>query len=666
MDKRIRNCFPYIAGGFALIAIIWAISFGTLPKADFNFNNGTEVKTVDPPVATGSPEGRVINAIFEGLYRNQPLGMEFDDEGNITKYPKAGDDGNVPMTVVPAIAESHTLSDDGKVYTFKIRASARWSNGEPITAPDFEWSWLRMLHPEIGSRYAYQLTSYVVNADQYNAGQVNVGDPVEVEFDTKSKRRKPNQPFPRARIVRGVLMQIGRPPEPDFDSLDKVARSKAEVAWKNKWVYVVKIGDSRLAYSKEPQGHLKRFEFETAGGDGAKKAKFTGEIRMCHTVLFDFKKVGIRAKDDRTLVVTLKNRTPFFLDLVAFYPLYPVNRRCVEKYGTPSWTKSENIVCSGPFKLEFRRIRDRVRVVKNPEYWNAKVVQLNSIDAFAVESETTSLNMYLNGQLDWSTTVPSSVIPELMDRDDFYVAPALITYFYRLNVERPPLDDVHVRRALNMAIDKRLICEKVTRAGQQPARSIVPPGIAGYASPMCGEFDPAKAKLELEKSKYKREGKKLPKITIIYNTNEGHRNIAEVIQQQWKNNLGIDVGLSNMEWGSFLDTVHQTEYAVARAGWIGDYPDPNTFVDMWLTDGANNETNWSSKEYDNLVNGAAAETDPQQRLRMLERAEGILMDEQPIIPVYFYVSVNMAQTNVKGFFANIQDLHPLHLIRVED
>ena len=393
-------------------------------------------------------------------------------------------------------------------------------------------------------------------------------------------------------------------------------------------------------------------------------AEKPGEGERCYHLLPDFdSQVGVRVTAGDTLVVTLNNRTPYFTDLVAFYPLYPVNRKCVEEHGSPNWTKPGNIVSNGPFLLEFRRIRDRVRMTRNPDYWNAGIVDLQVVDALAIKSQTTSLNMYINGQLDWTTTVPNPIIPDLRDRPDFKTAPMLTTYFYRLNVERPPLDNVLVRRALNMAIDKKKIVEKVTKAGQLPARSFVPPGLPGFKSALCGEFNPERARQLLAEAGFE-NGRGLPRIEILYNTSEGHRDIAQVIQQDWKKNLGINVILRNLEWGTFLDTLNETDYAVARSGWIGDYADANTFLDMFVTGGTNNETNWGNSEYDQLIKKAGKEKDSERRLEILHQAERILMDEMPIIPIYFYRSINMVQDRVEGFSANIQDIHPLHLLRV--
>jgi oligopeptide transport system substrate-binding protein len=240
----------------------------------------------------------------------------------------------------------------------------------------------------------------------------------------------------------------------------------------------------------------------------------------------------------------------------------------------------------------------------------------------------------------------------------------LIVYFYRLNVARKPLDDVRIRRALNMAIDKQEICDRVTKAGQRPARSLVPPGLTGYSVAETDAYDPEGAKRLLEDAGYP-GGRDLPKIQILYNTNEGHRDIAEVIQQYWRR-IGIDAELRNLEWGVYLDAVNKIDFDVARAGWIPDYSDPNTYLSLFVTNGPQNSTNWSNPEYDSLIAAAGKEPDIKSRMDLLRLAEVILMREQPIIPIYFYVSINMVNERVEGFSPNVQDMHQLHILRVKD
>jgi oligopeptide transport system substrate-binding protein len=660
MPHFFRNALPYFAGGVLLAALAWAMSFGTLPPADFTFDNGNEIETLDPALATGQPEHRILDSVFEGLLRREP------PEGWETKYPP---EANVPMKPVPAMAESYELSDDGRTYTFTMRADAKWSNGEAVTADDFAWSWMRTLHPETGSKYAYQLY-YLVGAENYNLTRVAEGDRVEVELDD---RENPIQLFPRGTIRRGIVRTIHKPPEPKLpESASDDEKSKAAGDWKEKWVYAVEIKPLKDGQPDwDAPGEMVLFSKKLAASQKAAKELQPPllnleNVQPCRHVLIDFESsVGVNAENPRKLVVTLKSRTPFFPDLLAFYPLYPVNKECITRFGTPDWTRPENIVTNGPFTLQFRRIRDRVRLAKNPLYWDKDRVKLDVVDAYAVKSETTSLNMYLNGQLDWATVMPPSTIPVLKRKlsGQFRGAPELTTYFYRINVGRPELKDPRVRRALAMAIDKQRICEQVTRGGELPAGGLVPP-IPGYQGPTGLPFDPAAAKKLLAEAGYP-DGRGLPTVEILYNDLDVHRTIAETIQQMWRENLGVDSELRGLEWGVYLASTHSLDYEVARAGWVADYADPNTFLDMFQTDNENNQTGWGNPKYDELIKAAAAEEDATKRLELLSEAEKILIDEQPIIPIYYRVSKNLVQPHVKGFFNNVQDEHPLKLLQVE-
>jgi oligopeptide transport system substrate-binding protein len=621
----IRKAFPYLAFATLAAALIYATSFGTLPPADLTFNNYTEIKTVDPPKATGEPEGRVIEALFEGLLRRLP-----DPDA-----PPPTNRTNTPYTPQYATADRMEVSDDGRVYTFHIRESARWSDGTPITAHDFAWSWLRMLHPGTASEYAYQL-HYIVGARNFNKGEVKVRDKVEVELPDRPMMA---QMFPRGTIVRGVLRETHRPKNTTDENLIR-----------NGTVYVVDTNGQRRAFALQPQ-----------------RATYAGSLRIepMRFILPDFEAtVGIEARDDRTLVVTLDNRTPYFPDLVAFYPLYPTQRANVERFGEPDFTRAENLVTNGPYVMQFRRIRDRIRLVKNPHYWNAENVQLEVIDAMAISSDIAALNMYETGQLDWIPNVPPTVIPDLMERDDFHSAPILSVYFYRVNTTRKPMDDERVRQALNLAIDKAKICKHILRAGELPATSLVPPALPGYEPPEGMEFNVTEARRLLSEAGYP-NGHNFPRIEILYNTHETHQAVAEVIQDDWKRNLGIRVDLRTLEWGTYLETQRTLQYQVSRAGWSADYGDPNTFLDMFVTGGANNQTGWSNKRYDELVYGAAAETDPERRLAMLREAEEIFIDKLPILPIAFSVSKDMVRPHVRGFSSNALKVHPLHIMSID-
>jgi oligopeptide transport system substrate-binding protein len=654
VSKLVRKFSPLLILLILLGAVVWAVNMGTLPRADFVFNNGAEIKTMDPSQATGSPEGRVINALFEGLLRSVPAG-EPDALGRIPMKP-----------VARGMADRFTVSDDGTVYSFHIREDARWTNGDSVTAPDFAWSWMRFLHPETASEYNYQLF-YVRGAEKFNTVQLAVGDKVEVELAD----RKTVELFPRGTIRRGILRELilPRPAEDTADTDNEVTDATAVVAAiSGKAIFVVEFQNESgnmpatetIAYAVSADGSL-------AGIDELKQT-YTGDfplsdIQPCKHVLYDFNEVGIRVLSPQDLEVTLNNATAFFPELVSFYPLHPVHRGCVEQYGARRFTKAEHIVTNGPFRLKERRIRDRIRLVKNEQYWNAAKVELESIDVMSIQSETTSLNMYLTGQLDWDTTPPNAMLHILKKRDDFVSTPFLASYFYRINTSKPPLNHPLVRRALNLAIDKRSIVDNVVKGGQTPANSFVPPGMNGYQGYQGSGRNVTLARQLLAEAGYP-NGKGLPQIEILYNTADSHRDIAEVIQQDWKINLGINVVLRNLEWGSYLDALQTGDYMVARSGWIGDYPDPNTFLDMFVTGGPNNQTNWGNVKYDNNIKMAKSEADPAARMQLFVEAETILMEAQVIMPIYFYVSKNMVQPRIQGFHANLQDIHPLHLIKI--
>lgn len=639
------------AGLFAVAAVIWAARMDHIPPAEFSLQNGTDPSTLDPHRATGQPESRIIFELFEGLLRMLPEG-EPDPETGLQ-----------PLTPQPAMAERYDISEDGKTYTFHLRDGIQWTDGTPVTAHDFAWSWLRMLHPATACEYGF-LVNELRLATQYHDSVVEVGDRVEVELWDRPGETPTSEAnikhFPRGTMKYGTLRGIIKPDPPALGpDMPDADRTDAQLDWEERWVYEVEVveTDSDGNIDGDRGGTLQRFAVspEVAAQDET--------VQRMHAVLVDFEHFGgAQAVDDQTFVVHLNNAVPYFLNLVAYYPLFPVNRKCLETHGTPMWTKAENIVTNGPFKLKFRRLRDRVRVEKNPTYWRADGVSFETIDFVSLESQNTAMNMYETGQLQWVWDLPASVLEELKDRDDFHSAPKLSIYFYKLNHDVPPLNDIRVRQAISMAIDRRQIVEEVTKAGEQPAYAVVPPGIAGYKGPEGLKEDVTRAKALLAEAGFP-GGRGFPKMSLMYNTSERHRPIAEVIQQQLQNNLNIKIELKNMEWGSFVETVQQEKYEMARYGWVGDYPDPNTFLDLWVTDNPQSNTNWSNPEYDALIKAAGSELDPKRRMELLRQAETILANELPVVPIFFYTSAEMAKTNIEGFAPSALDMHPLSVLR---
>lgn len=373
--------------------------------------------------------------------------------------------------------------------------------------------------------------------------------------------------------------------------------------------------------------------------------------------LKDFSLVGIRTIDHKTVEVTLENPTPYFLELTAFETYMPVHRGCVDKHAG-RWTRPENIVGNGPFILDQWKPHDRIVLRRNPRYWDAASVKLDRIVALAIVDENTALRRYKAGGLDWLNALPAAMIPALKTRPDYHKAPYLGTYFYRFNCTRKPFDDPRVRKAFNLAIDKAAICRDILNGQYEPATALVPPMMPPYDPPKGPTHDRKLAAELLAQAGYP-GGKGFPRVTLIYNTSRRHEEIAVVAQDMWKRVLGIDVNLVNQEWKVYLRTMTDLDFDIVRSAWIGDYMDPNTFLDMFVTGGGNNRTGWSNRRYDDLIAEAARTVDAARRLELLRTAESILVvNELPILPLYYYSSLSLRRPCVKGFYPNPRDLHP--------
>jgi oligopeptide transport system substrate-binding protein len=305
-------------------------------------------------------------------------------------------------------------------------------------------------------------------------------------------------------------------------------------------------------------------------------------------------------------------------------------------------------------------------VEKSPTYWDADQVRLQEIHFYPIESEETAERAYRSGQLHYVYEMPLSKVPVYQERhpDLIHIDPYLGTYFYRLNVTRKPLDDKRVRRALALAIDRESLVRNVMMGGQIPAYHYTPPELGGYTARARLEGDLAAAKRLLEEAGYP-NGQGFPSIEILYNTADRHRIIAEAIQQMWRQHLNINATLVNQEWKVYLDSSRALNYQISRAGWIGDYIDPKTFLDMFVTGGGQNQTGFSHPEYDKLIALANLENDPHERYEIFQQAESILMEELPIIPIFFYTRVYILHPSVKGWHSNILDTHPYKYVHLE-
>lgn len=387
--------------------------------------------------------------------------------------------------------------------------------------------------------------------------------------------------------------------------------------------------------------------------------------------LTDFSQVGYEVLDDHTFEITLENATPYFLSLINHNSWFPVHLPTVKKYGDPyqrgnRWTRPGRFVGNGAFVLDQWRVNDVVVVKKSPTYWDRGRARLQAIWFYAMESSDTEERAFRGGQLHVTLTVPLSKIDvyKASAPDLIRISPFLGTYFYRINVTRPPLNDQRVRRALSLALDRESLVRDVTKGGQLPAYAFTPPGTAGYTPRAAISGSLEEARRLLAEAGYP-GGKGLPPIELLFNTLEAHRTIAEAIQQMWQKNLGVAVRLVNQEWKVYLNAQRTLDYQICRAGWIGDYVDPNSFLDMWLTGGGNNETGWSNAEYDRLIAQAGRTMDPQQRREIFQKAEAILLQELPVIPLYYYTRVSLKRPEVQGWYPTILDHHPYKYVYLD-
>ncbi|MEP6663397.1 MAG: peptide ABC transporter substrate-binding protein, partial [Verrucomicrobiota bacterium] len=375
--------------------------------------------------------------------------------------------------------------------------------------------------------------------------------------------------------------------------------------------------------------------------------------------------VGVKVIDDHTLRVELSSPTAFFLDLCAFPTLAVVPRRAIEKYGD-RWLTTKPLPSSGAYELVAWRLNDKIRVRKNPRYWDAANTRTELVDLLPCTVPNTALNLYESGAADivWDKElVPSDLIDVLKTRPPFHASDYLGTYFFRFNVTRKPYDDVRVRKAFALSVDKRRIVEKITKAGEKPASFFVPPGVANYTSPPGLGYDPELARKLLAEAGFP-GGKGFPTVQYLYNSVKTHEKIAVELQDMWKRELGIHLELRPLEWKTWLRAQSDLDYDLSRSSWIGDYNDPNTFLDMFMSNNGNNRTGWKNARYDELMHEANAQPDVKAREKLLQQAETILIhDETPIVPLYIYVNVEYFDgAKIHGVYPNIRGEHPLRAI----
>ena len=408
----------------------------------------------------------------------------------------------------------------------------------------------------------------------------------------------------------------------------------------------------------------------TAGDYAGQLFYINGAEDFYNGKLKDASQIGIRAPDAYTVRVELNAPLAFFLELCSFPTLAVVPRQSIQKHGD-RWLHARPLPTSGAFQLGAWRVNDKVRLLRNPRYWDNAQTASEIIDVLPTGSPNTALNLFETGVADivWDKDlVPTELMDVLVTRPDFHSFTYLGTYFYRFNTTRPPFNDVRVRRAFALATDKPRLIKKLTKGAEKPANHFVPDGVANYSSPDGLPFDPEQARKLLAEAGFP-GGKGFPRIQYTFFSAAGggakiHGKVGVELQQMWRDVLGVEVELRQIERKVFYSSQSKLDYDVSTSSWIGDYNDANTFLDMFTSNSGNNRTGWKNPRYDALINEANQQTDLKKRAEIFRQAETILIvEDAPIVPLYYYAGFNYFNpTKVGGVWQNILDEHPMQYI----
>jgi oligopeptide transport system substrate-binding protein len=531
------KCFHRRYAGLAIVVGVLCLFFATPGAAEqvLHRGNGTEPESLDFHTSSSVASSNIQRDIAEGL-----VSLAAD------------------ASLIPGAAERWEISPEGTLYTFHLRGDGKWSNGEPLTAQDFVYSFRRAVDPKTASNYAF------------------------------------------------ILYPI--------KNAEEIATSKIQ----------------------------------------------------------DLSQLGVTATDDLTLQITLKGPTPYFLAMLTHSAAFPVHRKTVEKFDD-QWTRPENIVSNGAFKLVEWVPQSHIKLVKNPHYRDHAEIKLDAVHYYPTEDIHTEMKRFRAGELDITYQVPTDQIEWAKKNlgQEYRNTPYLGVYYYSLGVgyETPFAPSEALRHALALAVDRDILIDKITQGGELPAYSFVPPGVMDYESQnpdhsgkSQGERDAMAKKLYAEAG----YSEKNPlEISLLYNTSEKHKKIAIAIAGMWKKLPGLKVNMVNEEWKSYIVSRKQGKYDVVRAGWVADYNDANSFLEVFQSSSGLNYGKYRNTEYDRLIADAAVTLDSKKRADMLQQAERILLKDLPVIPIYHYASNHLVKAHVKGWKDNIMDYHLSQYMSVE-
>ena len=507
----------------------------------------SEPQTIDPALNSAVDGAIMTQHMFEGLMKWSDSGHPVNEKGNMNYAALAAGQ-----------AESNEKTDNGDgtvTYTFKIRSDAKWSDGQPVTANDFVYSWQRLANPLTAADYCYMI-DMVQGYAAVNAGEA---DPTTL---------------------------------------------------------------------------------------------------------------GVSAPDESTFVVNLTYDCPYFLEICAFPAAFPVRQDIIEAYGD-TWTTDDNsshYISNGPWKLAEWVHDSYIKMVPNEYHYDAANLGPNSLTFQLMEDQNSMLAAYRSGDLQFIEDMPVDEIAGLLASGELNIVDYIGTYYVCYQTQAAPFDNALVRQAFTLAIDSKYIVEQVTQTGQVPATGFVPAGI--YDADANGDdfrtvggdywdapVDDATYQANCEKARQLLaeagypNGEGFPTVTYLYNTSDAHKAVGEALQQMWQEELGVTVQLQNQEWNAFLETRKKGEYQIARNGWIADYNDPCSFLDMWYTGGGNNDAQYSNPEYDAMIDAAKATSDPAERMSYFHKAEDIIIGQDWALgPIYFYTQKYMMADDISGAF----------------
>ena len=592
----------------------------------FRYVNGDEPASLDPHISNTQPEARLYMALYDGLVEYHPKTLEPE----------------------PALAERWDVNNDSSEFTFYLRQNGRWSNGDPIDANDFVYSIRRAMAKETASRNASH-GMYIRYAQAYHEQHVFVRDPQTGQFLLAKDFDENLPPMP----LSGSPIDAAKSEYP--------ATAAAETAFHQEM-----HSPLRLTLPGSEKARAKLLD---------KDAKLKAAIEGKELVPVKAEDLGVEAIDKYTVRISLVQQAPFFLGLLAHQVFRLVPRKAVEKHGD-FWTRPENIITCGPFKLKTWVPYDKLVLERDPMNWDAANVKLDELHFYAVSDQFVTMNLYKVGELDavYNRAVPNPWLHVLRSKKDYMDAAEGAIDYLIMNTTQPPLNNVNVRKAFNLAIDKPAWA--AFRRIVKPLTAFTPEGIfPAYPQPKGAAFDPAEARKLLGEAGYpvtkNSDGSfscpKFPvdQVEYIYNTQGSNKLMAEWMQAQWKQNLGVTIPLRNMEWKTFLEARAKLDFkGFARSGWAADYMDPFTFLGIFYVVGESG-TGWFDQKYVKMLDDANRTLDAKKRYELLAEAETYMLDQQPVIPIASTAVNWMKKPYVKGMYPNPASLYPWKSVYIE-